>query len=196
METQTFVFFGQVGSGKGTQVELLMDYLKNKDASKEIVYGGTGEEFRKMLVSDNYTAKLIKESMNRGELLPDFLTTSLFTNILISSLDDQKHLVADGYPRTVLQSENFEQIMEFFKRDNVKIIYIELSEAEAMKRNLLRGRADDTEEGLKKRFHEYENKVIPAMDYFKGKAGYQILTINGEQSIEDVHKDIIKALNF
>ena len=71
-----------------------------------------------------------------------------------------------------------------------------LSEEEAMKRNLLRGRADDTEEGLRKRFNEYKNNVLPAMNYFKEKEGYEIYTINGEQTIEEVHKEIIKALNF
>jgi adenylate kinase family enzyme len=34
------------------------------------------------------------------------------------------------------------------------------------------------------------------MDYFKAKASYKILTINGEQSREDVFKDIIKALGY
>ena len=121
METQTFVFFGQVGSGKGTQVKLLMDYLKNKD-DKQIVYDGTGEEFRKILTSDNFTAKLIKDSMNKGELQPDFLTTSIFANILISSLDDQKHLVADGYPRTTEQAGNFLEMMNFFKRNKSETI--------------------------------------------------------------------------
>jgi len=90
----------------------------------------------------------------------------------------------------------FEEMMKFFKRDAIKIIYIELSEEEATKRNLLRGRHDDTKEGLTKRFNEYKNKVVPAMDYFKDKEGYEIHTINGEQSIEDVHKDIIKALGY
>lgn len=195
METQTFVFFGQVGSGKGTQVKLLMDYLKNKQG-QESVYAGTGDGFRKLLETNNYTASLVKDSMLRGELQPDFLTTSLFTNILVSSLDDKKHLFADGYPRTVAQSESFETMMNFFKRDNIKIIYIELSKEEAMKRNLLRGREDDTEEGLSRRFDEYINNVIPSMEYFKEKEGYEIYTINGEQSIEEVHNDIIKALNF
>ena len=195
METQTFVFFGQVGSGKGTQIKLLMEYLRNND-SRETVYCGTGEEFRKILATDNFTAQLIKDSMNKGELQPDFLTTALFANVLISSLDNQKHLVTDGYPRTVEQSQNFEKMMSFFKRDSIKIIYIELSETEAMKRNLLRGRADDTEEGLKKRFDEYKNNVVPALNYFKGKTGYEIFTINGEQSVENVGKNIIKALGF
>ena len=195
METQTFLFYGQVGSGKGTQVKLLMDYLKAKDG-KEGVYAGTGESFRKLVDTNNYTASLVKDSMLRGELQPDFLTTSLFTNILIASLNSEKHLFADGYPRNIVQSENFETMMKFFKRGTIKIIYIELSKEEAMKRNLLRGRADDTEEGLNRRFDEYLNNVVPSMEYFKEKEGYEIFTINGEQSIEEVQKEIIRALSL
>jgi adenylate kinase family enzyme len=195
MQSQTFVFFGQVGSGKGTQVKLLIDFLKTKDGL-ETVYAGTGEGFRQLIESDNYTASLVKEYIDRGELVPDFLTNAIFTNILISNLSPEKNLIADGYPRTVMQSMSFEKKMEFYKRKNIKIIYIELSREKAMKRNLLRGRHDDTEEGLAKRFDEYTNKVVPAMDYFKGKKNYEIYTINGEQTIENVHKDIIKALGF
>lgn len=195
MQPQTFVFFGQVGSGKGTQVKLLTDFLKNKNGL-ETIYAGTGDGFRKLIGSGNYTAGLVREYVNKGILVPDFLTDAVFGNILISNLSSEKNLIADGYPRTVSQSMVFEEMMKFFKRENIKIIYIELSEEEAMKRNLLRGRHDDTKEGLTKRFNEYKNKVVPAMDYFKSKENYEIFTINGEQSIEDVHKDIIKALNF
>lgn len=195
MQAQTFIFFGQVGSGKGTQIKLLTTYLNNKD-NKEIIYGGTGDVFRKILSTDNFTAKIIKDSVIKGELQPDFLTSALFTNILISSIEEDKHLIADGYPRTVPQSESFEAMMKFFKRENIKIIFIELSEEEAMKRNLLRAREDDTEEGLRRRFNEYKNNVIPAINYFKEKDGYEILHINGEQTVEDVHRDIIKALKY
>jgi adenylate kinase len=195
METQTFVFFGQVGSGKGTQVKLLADYLKIKD-SQEIVYGGTGDAFRGLMASDNFTASLVKDSINKGELQPDFLTSALFANILISSLNDHKHLIADGYPRTVEQSKDFEKMMSFFRRGNIKIIYIEISEGEAMRRNLLRNRADDTEEGLRRRFNEYKNNVLPAMNYFTEKENYSIFNINGEQSVEEVHQEIIRKLNF
>ena len=195
MQAQTFVFFGQVGSGKGTQVKLLMDFLKNK-SGKDCVYAGTGDGFRKLLETNNYTSNLVKDSMLRGELQPDFLTTAIFTNILISSFSSEKHLFADGYPRTISQSESFDAMMKFYGREDIKIIYIELSEEEATKRNLLRGRADDTEEGLRRRFNEYKNNVLPAMNFFKEKEGYEIYTINGEQTIEEVQKDIIKALNF
>ena len=87
-------------------------------------------------------------------------------------------------------------MMKFFKRDEIKIIYVELGEEEAMRRNLLRGRHDDTKEGLTQRFNEYKNKVLPAMNYFKDKESYEIYTINGEQAIEQVHQDIIKALKY
>lgn len=195
MQTHTFMFYGIVGSGKGTQIKLLMDFLKQK-SGLESVYAGTGDGFRKLLETDNYTASLVKDSMLRGELQPDFLTTSLFTSILISSLNKDKYLFADGYPRTIVQSENFEEMMKYFKRENIKIIYIELSKEEATKRMKLRARPDDTDEGIAKRLNEYINNVVPSMNYFKEKEGYEIFTINGEQSIEDVHSEIINKLGF
>ena len=195
INSQTFVFFGIVGSGKGTQVKLLEEYLKQHDGLK-CVYAYPGAEFRKLIDSGSHTGSLVRDSLHRGELQPDFLTNAIFTDILISSITPEKHLIADGYPRTLVQSGVFEQMMQFYGRKNIKIVYIKLSKEEAMKRNLLRGRHDDTEEGLARRFDEYENNVVPAMDYFKGKSGYDKFEINGEQSIEDVHKDIIKTLNL
>lgn len=193
---QTFVFFGIVGSGKGTQVGLLKDFLKTD--GKDCVYIGTGEIFRKIANSteDNEDTKRVQAILNTGKLMPDDETNDLVSKAMETEMSGDKHVIFDGYPRTVYQSKFFEEKMQAHKREDIKIIYIELSEGEAMKRNLLRGRTDDTEEGLKKRFDEYVNNVVPAMNYFKDKTGYTIYTINGEQSVEDVHKDIIKELNF
>lgn len=186
MQPETFVFFGIVGSGKGTQVKLLQGYLNNEKCE----YIGTGEIYRELLSSpDDENAKILKEALDKGHLMPDDFTDRLVKEKL-NQCSPEKHWLFDGYPRTPLQAKAFEAEMQNRGRNNIKIVYIELSEAEAMKRNLLRGRHDDTEEGLKKRFEEYRDKVIPAINYFKGKDGYTVYEINGEQSVEAVHQEI------
>lgn len=192
----TFIFFGIVGSGKGTQVELLQKYLKDNNLAEEVLFTSTGNEYRKLIESGNYTGQIVKTSLEKGHLQPDFLTISLFTNILTGNMKENTSFIADGYPRTITQSKAFESAMQFYGRDDVFVIYIELGKEEAVKRMKLRARSDDTDEGIAKRFDEYVNNVIPAMNYFKDKPGYQMFTINGEQAIADVQNDINKALGI
>ena len=195
MQSETYVFFGIVGSGKGTQIKLLMDVLKAKDG-KEIVYAYPGNEYRKIIETDTQTSHIVKDILNKGGLQADFLTNSIFMNMLIPFIGEEKHVIADGYPRSINQSEFFENAMNYYGRKDIKIIYIDLSKEEATKRMKLRARHDDTDEAIEKRFEEYMNNVVPAMNYFKDKAGYTIFNINGEQTIENVQKDINKALRL
>lgn len=195
-KTQTFIFFGIVGSGKGTQVELLQKYLKDKNISEDILFISPGNEYRKIVGNGSYTSEMVKFNLEKGFLQPDFLTVGLLTGILISNIKNNTTVIADGFPRTVVQSEDFEDMMKFYKRDDIKIIYLELNKEEAVRRMKLRGRSDDTDEGIANRFDEYVNNVIPSMNYFKDKTGYTVYTINGEQSIEDVHKDVINSLGI
>lgn len=191
-----FVFYGIVGSGKGTQVELLQNYLKEKDSASETLLLSPGSEFRRIISGDSYTGELVKTKLEKGELQPNFLTISLCTNILINSLKPSMHIVADGYPRSIPQSEALMSAMDFYKREGVHVIYIEVGKEEAIRRMKLRARSDDTDEGITKRFEEYVNNVLPSFEYFKDKPGCTIHTINGEQSIEAVHTDIVKVLGI
>jgi adenylate kinase family enzyme len=192
---QTFIFFGNVGSGKGTQVKLLQDFLKGADAL-DSVYAGTGDGFRKLVEGESFAGGLVRNAMNRGELIPDFFANAIITDMLVSKISPEKHLFFDGYPRTLVQSAALYNMMKFFARGGVNIIFIEVGKAEATKRNLLRARADDTEAGLMKRFEIYEKEVLPAMKYFEEKDGYTIHHIDGEQSVEDVHSAIKKSLGI
>ena len=162
MKGETFVFFGIVGSGKGTQIKLLMDVLKAKDG-KEIVYAYPGNEYRKIIETDTQTSHIVKDILNKGGLQADFLTNSIFMNMLIPFIGEEKHVIADGYPRSINQSEFFENAMNYYGRKDIKIIYIDLSKEEATKRMKLRARHDDTDEAIEKRFEEYMNNVVPAM---------------------------------
>ncbi|HEY5588312.1 MAG TPA: nucleoside monophosphate kinase [Candidatus Paceibacterota bacterium] len=195
-KTYTFIFFGIVGSGKGTQVELLKKYLVENNITSDVLFTSTGNEYRKLIGTDSYTSERVKGNLEKGFLQPDFLTVTLFTDILIREMKEGATLIADGFPRTITQSQAFESMMKFYNRDEVKIIYIELSKEEAIKRMKLRARSDDTDEGIANRFDEYVNNVIPSMNYFKDKSGYTLYEINGEQSIQDVHKEIIKNIEI
>ncbi len=194
-QPKTYVFFGIIGSGKGTQIDLLKKFFKDK-YNQENVYAYPGAMYRKLVGEGNHFGNLVKASLDRGELQPDLLTTSLVVNVLINSYTPEKVLFFDGYPRTIEQSKSFETLLDILKITEVEIIYIELSKEEAMRRNLARGRTDDTIDAINKRFDEYINNVVPAMKYFENMSNYSIHKINGEQSIEAVHADIIKSLNI
>ena len=194
MKSQTFIFYGIVGSGKGTQVNLLRKYLEDNNISNDIIFISTGEEFRSILSGQSFTADLIKNSINTGKLIPDFLTTSLVVSKIRENIKEDSIIITDGYPRTVEQSKSFDEVMNFYNRHDVKIIYLELSKEEAIKRMKLRGRADDTDEGIANRFDEYKMNVIPSMEYFRDKEGYTIFTIDGSKTIEEVHEEIISKI--
>ena len=49
MIPHTFIFVGQSGSGKGTQVDLLKEKLQKRHPNDEIYHLETGENFRKFI---------------------------------------------------------------------------------------------------------------------------------------------------
>lgn len=195
MTPKTYVFFGIVGAGKGTQIELLKKLLSEKDPQRKIVYAYPGSEYRAIISGDTFTGSLIKEKLELGHLQPDFLTIGIFGSILVKEMTPDCHLIADGYPRTLAQAEAFSQAIQFYKRENVEIVYIEVSKEEVIKRMKLRGRSDDTDEGINRRFYEYEKNVIPSMQDLE-KRGYKLHKVNGEQSIEAVFEEIKKVLEL
>jgi adenylate kinase len=192
----TFVFFGIAGSGKGTQVEMLEQYLKTNSLIYHTVHISPGSEYRKIVSNGSYTGEIIKTTLEAGHLQPDFITNGLFISTLASNLQKNSCIISDGFPRSISQSEAFEEAMDYYERNDIKIFYIEVSKEEAVKRMKLRARNDDTDQSIEKRFDEYVKNVLPSMDYFKNKSGYTIYKINGEQPVPDVHSDIIKCLGF
>ena len=59
---------------------------------------------------------------------------------------------------------------------------------------MLRKRADDTEEAIKKRVEWYDRDVMPAVEFFRKNSYYNMHEINGEQLIENVSADIIESV--
>jgi adenylate kinase len=191
---KTYVFFGIVGAGKGTQIELLKKALAESD-TKQIVYVYPGNEFRKLTSAGTYTGTLVKQTLEAGELQPLFLTAWTFTQAFLDMADANSHVIIDAFPRNLEQIPVLESAISFYGRSNVEIVYIEISKEEAIKRMKLRGRSDDTDEGITRRFYEYETNVIPAMEEMQ-KKGYTLHKINGEQPVEAVHGEMKAALGL
>jgi adenylate kinase len=194
MNSKAMVFFGRSGCGKGTQAQLLAELLKKK--GREVIYIETGNEFREFMKTDNYTAKLAGNILKEGGLIPVFLPIWVWTDILIKKFTGKEDLVLDGVCRRFEESVALDSAFDFFKIEKPNIIVINVSDKWSFTRMMERKRGDDTPEKIQSRLDWYEKNVRPSVEYFRNKDSYNFIDINGEQSIEDVHKDIIKALGY
>lgn len=195
MQLFTILLMGPQGSGKGTQRELLERFFaEKKDAPVRSLE--TGMAFRSFIQGKGFTHQLVRESLERGERQPDFLATHLLASLFVEHVAGDEHLIIDGYPRTLSQAEIFDGAMQFYKRSPVQIISLELGESKAIERLVKRGRKDDTEEGIKERLRWYRDEVAPITDLYRSRTRYRVHEINGDQAVEEVHRDIVKALGI
>jgi adenylate kinase len=195
MSPQTIILFGPSGSGKGTQANLLIEYLKNKD-SKDVLYLETGQRFRDFAQEASFSAKKTKQIMQAGGLLPEFLPIWIWTEYFIRRVSGDEHMILDGLSRRAHEAPILDSAMKFYDRKSPQVVSIEVSREWAKERLLGRGRSDDNGKDIDSRINWYYDNVVPAIEYFKNNPYYTVHTISGEQSIEKVHEDIIKALNF
>jgi len=75
-----------------------------------------------------------------------------------------------------------------YTKETLKLTRCPLDGSKLIKRKGL-----DDPETIKVRLREYKERTLPLIDYFK-KQGLRVKKINGEQSVEAVHKNILKAL--
>lgn len=194
MTPKTFIFSGISGSGKGTQIELLKKYIKENMSEHHEYSFVMGEVLRSFIKKEGYAQEMIRETMNKGELIPDYVSGGLFVTSLLNDLHHDDHLFIDGIPRSVVQSDIIMSMLKFYNRQNVFIINIEISASEAEKRMLLRKRPDDTKEAIVERVKFYNTEVAPAIQYLKEKSGFSYIEIDGERSIETIHVDLVNRL--
>lgn len=192
MAPQTFLFFGKSGSGKGTQAKLLIEYLEKADPETQVEYIETGARLREFSKEVGLTANLTKAVMSKGGLLPSFIPIWIWTDFFVRRMDGSEHLVLDGLSRRVYEAPILDDALKFYKREKPFVVLINVSDEWASDHLLSRGRSDDSKVDIKARLDWYHSNVDPVVDYFKKNSYYTVLEVNGEQSIEDVHAEIIK----
>jgi adenylate kinase family enzyme len=197
MTPQTIVFFGRSGCGKGTQAKLLIEELEKKDSGNKVLYIETGGLIRNFISKDSsFAAVKVKKILEEGGLLPEFVPVTLWGDYLIKNLTGKEHMVFDGVGRREAEAIVFDATMRFYDRERPTIILMDVSKEWSMERLMARGRFDDDKEEIAKRLAWFDEHVRPAVSFFEKDSYYNFIKINGEQSVEAVHADIIKALGL
>jgi adenylate kinase len=190
------LFFGTQGAGKGTQVKMLMESLKQREPSRGIIHIDMGAELRALRDAGSYAGKLTGVTIDAGHRMPDFMPIYLQTKKLVENLKvGDEHIIADGLARGADQTRGFDDAMKYFGRDDFQIISLELSEESAVKRLLARGRNDDTEEGIRNRLSWYKSDVLPQLELLRERSR-KIHVIDGEPDTATIHTNILNALGL
>lgn len=194
-----FIFFGRSGSGKGTQAELLKKYLEEKYGTNSVLYVYTGAKLRELVgQKELLTARLVDEKvMKAGAKAPDFLAVWAWGERLVKEMDEKKHLIVDGSPRTIMEAKILDESFLFYGRKKIFPLFIDVSREEVARRMKKRGRADDTDEQIKSRLAYYEEYVLPAVEYYEKESKNKLIWIDGNPlDRELIHQNILKAVGL
>lgn len=218
MEPKIIIPLGVSGSGKSTQAKLLarkldLGYIGTGDLVRARKKTGDFTSVKAGEAIDR--GKFLPTVLITKMLMDNFEE--------LKSKEPFRGFVLDGAPRKLDEARLVDQALEWYEWEKYSyVLVIDISEEEATLRLLNRRmcakcekiipyigefkslkkcdacgaelltRADDTPEGGKSRIAEYKERTVPVIDYYE-KQG-RLIRVNGEQSIEDVHKDIMKAI--
>ncbi|MDR3571944.1 MAG: nucleoside monophosphate kinase [Candidatus Pacebacteria bacterium] len=194
MDPITVLFFGSQGVGKGTQVKMLLEFLKSK-SDRGVIHIDMGQELRNLRDSGTYAGKYTGTVIDAGERMPDFMPIYLQSKKVVDNLTGSEHIVADGLARGADQTRAFDDMMRFFKRDNFQVISLVVDDEVAVKRLLARGRNDDTEEAIRRRLAWTKTDVLPQLELLKSR-GRTIHEIDGAPDVDSIHRNILTTLHL
>ncbi|UJF29168.1 adenylate kinase [Kaistella sp. 97-N-M2] len=180
------VLFGPPGSGKGTQAQNLIEKFNLKQIS-------TGDLFRYNIKNDTDLGRLAKSYIDKGDLVPDQVTTDMLTDEVKRNAD-ANGFIFDGYPRTVNQTEALEQIVQEVLNSKISlclslVVEDEILVGRLLKRGETSGRTDDSnEEIIRNRIKEYYAKTAEVAELYKQHGIY--VEVNGVGAIEEISEKL------
>ena len=184
------IICGAPGSGKGTQSDLIVDRYK-------LVHISTGDLLRAEIHSGSALGQKIDSIISQGNLMPDDIMLDLLEQHISSLPEDTKGVILDGYPRTVNQAQDLEQLMKKSGDAVVAVVDLHVDEQELIDRLIARGktsgRADDNEHTIRHRLEVYHKQTEPVTDFYSQLGKYH--RINGTGEIEEIFERITQVLN-
>ena len=178
------IFLGPPGSGKGTQAQILAEHLN-------IPHISTGEILRQAMKEQSHLGIKAQNYVNSGELVPDQLVQELVQERL-SQPDAKNGWILDGFPRKVTQATFLLKLLEEIHQSGERVVNLDAPDEVVIARLLARGRKDDTEEVIRRRLEVYRSDTAPLIDYYGDR--HKLLTVNGNQSQEDVTGELQKVI--
>jgi len=176
------VLVGPPGAGKGTQAVRLAERL-------EVPHISTGDLFRANLKRETELGVEAKRYMDAGELVPDSVTVAMVRDRLTAA-DVAKGFILDGFPRTVSQAGSLSEILTEGGEDLDAVVEMQVSEDLLVERLLARGRADDTEDVIRRRQQVYRDETAPLLDHYRDR----LVTVDAVGSIEEITDRMTDAL--
>ena len=179
---------GPPGAGKGTQAVGIA-------ATLGVPHISTGDIFRLNVSEGTALGIEAKRYMDAGEYVPDGVTNAMVRDRLDQD-DCRAGFLLDGYPRTVEQVGELDAMLKVSGHTLDKAIELTVDIDEVVKRLLNRaaeqGRADDTEDVIRRRLEVYAEQTAPLTTLY---AQHGVLVqVDGMGTIEEVQERILAAI--
>ena len=183
------IIFGPPGAGKGTQAK----YLVNKLNSFQI---STGDMLREEIKKNTTIGKNIINNMNEGKFVDDEIVNKLLENVIFDP-NKMNKLIFDGYPRTINQAKNLDNLLNKSNQKIDFIFFLNVKKDSIIKRiekrKILEKRSDDDSETILKRYDTYMDVTKPVLDFYSKKENYH--EIDGSLEIDNISQKIAQILN-
>lgn len=180
---------GPPGAGKGTQAKFVADHFGVPAIS-------TGDIFRANVSQGTPLGVEAKKYMDAGEYVPDEVTNRMVRN-RIDEPDADTGFLLDGYPRTLAQVEELDGMIAHTGHRLDAVVVLTCDQDELVARLLARaktdGRADDTEDVIRRRQEIYLEETEPLIAVYRDRG--LVHEIDGTGAVEDVTKRIFEALD-
>ena len=180
---------GPPGAGKGTQARFVAEHF-------DIPAISTGDIFRTNVAAGTPLGVEAKRFMDAGEYVPDSITNQMVRN-RIGEDDAARGFLLDGYPRTLAQVEELDVMVADtgHRLDAVVVLTVDREELvhRLVQRALIEGRADDTEDVVRRRQQIYAEQTEPLIDVYR-RHGI-LVEVDGLGEVDEVTERIFHALD-